>query len=186
MASPCRLIALFDGDGRKVSSFNQSSIAKDDFYRRKIVSYLNSDISAPGTYTIRGTLSTNAGEKTHAVPILQIEKNSFEKAPIILPTPPIKEVYQDKRLIEENAELRYKVKFLEEETNRLKELIEEMESDFAELEEAPAIPAAKTAMELLAEQIMPLVGPLTAHLVNKYVLNETQNPAQGLAENGKL
>lgn len=130
----------------------------------RLNTYLNSDLSAEGVYTI------NNGTTRKVRPIFYIQKGTAQMPAQIA----MKEDKSNLELVKENAELKAKLNYLQMQFDDLSAALEETEAD---LEDAPEPTPAPNPWHSLAESIAPVAGQILAAMAAKY-LTPTENAEQ--------
>jgi hypothetical protein len=153
-----------DANGTAVLPAKFYKDCRPEFLTR-INTYLNSDLSAEGVYTI------NNGTTRKVRPIFYIQKGTAQMPATIS----LKEDKSNLELVKENAELKAKLNYLQLQFNDLSEALEETEADLADAPEQTTQPNPWFA---LAESLAPVAGQILAAMATKYLTpneNEQQN-----------
>jgi hypothetical protein len=189
-AQPAKMIRLTTGDQKtNITGWNPAKIAKKDFFETTMKPFLVSDKTSGGKFLIQGR------NDTHSKPIILIE---LEKEGAEIKETRLEENGENTRLkanqnlLSENADYKYKCKYLEQENESLKKVISDLQNEIAvlsseieELEETALLAEEEQKPAQLSEmqQVMlsaaaPLIPKLSEFLGMALDRFLTNNPNQ--------
>jgi len=188
---PHKFIRLVDNSGKVIIPFNGPKIERTEHFNRFFISFLTSENTAPGLYTIEGK---HTGKSGYLI-LAQIDKKNGSQ--INMPVPQNAQVGKNSaniEYIEDNAELRsqiqiytYQLSEKDKYINELEETIEELNEKIEEInkeeedEKKPMLSESAQMIMDIAKPFIPLAQGIAMHLLSKYM--PPQQP-QTLDENG--
>ena len=193
-AQPAKYIRLATTGGKEeISSWNSGGVTKEVHFNTIIKPFLLSDSTNGGNFVIEGRNS----QVKKPIVLCEIEKEGEPvKTPIVNESFETIKLRANNSLLSENAEYKYKVKFLEEKIESLETTIRLLESNISELEttiseyeteeeeEAAKPPVLSEQQQFFikaAEPLLPLLQAAAVNFLSKYLppdQSAQQPPAQ--------